>query len=78
MPVPDRFRELRNRSVGSLATYAEASARSVARSTSLEKFKRKFPGYISRSIILHPGDLKVEGNLIHLPLYMAPFIPEIA
>ena len=46
--------------------------------TSLEKFKRKFPGYISRSIILHPGDLRAEGNLIHLPLYMAPFIPEIA
>ena len=46
--------------------------------TSLEKFKRKFPGYISRSIILYPGDLKAEGNLIHLPLYMAPFIPEIA
>ena len=31
--------------------------------TLLKKFKRKFPGYISRSIILHPGDLKTEGNL---------------
>ena len=46
--------------------------------TSLEKFKRKFPGYISRSIILHPGDLRAEGDLIYLPLYMAPFIPELA
>ena len=46
--------------------------------TSLGKFKRKFPGYISISIILHPGDLKTDGNLTYLPLYMAPFVPEFA
>ena len=34
--------------------------------------------YVSRSIILHPGDLKTEGKLTYLPLYMAPFVLEIA
>ena len=45
---------------------------------SLDKFKRKYPGYVSRSIVLHPGDLRVEERSTYLPLYMASLVPKIA
>ena len=45
--------------------------------SSLEKFKRKFPGYVCRSVVLHPGDIKIASETVYLPLYMAPFVMDM-
>ena len=42
--------------------------------SSLNKFCRKFDSYLHTPYIIHSGDLKVEGNTLFIPLYMAPFI----
>lgn len=42
--------------------------------TSLDEFIGKYPDRISRSVVLYPKDLKKEGNILYLPMYMAPFL----
>ena len=41
---------------------------------SLEKCIRKFSEYISTPYVLYDGDLKVENDIVYIPLYMAPMI----
>ena len=38
---------------------------------SLDKFRRKFGRTVGAEYVLHPRPLKVEGNRVYLPLYMA-------
>lgn len=38
---------------------------------SLNKFRKKYGSYLGRSYILHTGDLKIEDDIIHLPIYMS-------
>ena len=38
--------------------------------TSLNKFRDKFAPYLHTSYVLHSGDLKVQDNIVYLPLYM--------
>jgi predicted AAA+ superfamily ATPase len=40
------------------------------KTASLDKFKAKFAKRIGTEYIVHPGQLRVEGNRVHLPLYM--------
>lgn len=39
--------------------------------SSLLKFENKFKNYVNESIVIHTGDLKKEGNILYLPIYMA-------
>lgn len=41
---------------------------------SLERYKAKFPGYCAERVVLHPGDADFSGDIIYLPLYMAPLL----
>lgn len=41
---------------------------------SLDEFIGKYPDRISRSVVLYPKDLKKEGNMLYLPMYMAPLL----
>jgi hypothetical protein len=41
------------------------------RTTSLERCMKKFEPYIGMAYVLHPGDVKMEGGITYLPLYMA-------
>ncbi len=38
---------------------------------SLDKFKNKFGKRVGSEFVFHPRQLKVEGNRLYLPLYMA-------
>lgn len=38
--------------------------------SSLEKFKQKYKDFITNPIIIHQDDLKVENNILYLPIYM--------
>ncbi len=38
---------------------------------SLDKFAHKFEGRTGAEYVVHPGQLRVEGKRVHLPLYMA-------
>ena len=38
---------------------------------SLKKVKKMFPGKISKALVLHEGDIKVEDDIIYLPYYFA-------
>ena len=40
--------------------------------TSLDRFKNKFPGYCAERIVLHPGTADFSDDISYLPLYMAP------
>ena len=42
--------------------------------TSLIKFSTKFSSHINRKILFHTGDLKIENDILFLPLYMAGMI----
>ena len=42
--------------------------------TSLLKFSKKFSSHINRKILFHTGDLKIENDILFLPLYMASMI----
>lgn len=42
--------------------------------TSLKKFIRKFDEQLHTPYVLHTSDLKVEDNIVYLPLYMTMFI----
>lgn len=39
--------------------------------TSLEKAMRKYANELNQAIVLHPGNLQVESNILYLPVYMA-------
>ena len=39
--------------------------------TSLDRFKEKFPGYCAERVVLHPGAADFSGDITYLPLYMA-------
>lgn len=39
--------------------------------TSLDRFKDKFPGYCAERTVLHPGTAGFSGDITYLPLYMA-------
>ena len=41
---------------------------------SLEKCIKKFAEYLSTAFVLYDGDLKVENDIVYLPLYMTPFL----
>ena len=43
---------------------------------SLDRFRQKYPGYLARGVIIHPGDLAVSDDVVHLPLYMAELLGE--
>ena len=43
---------------------------------SLDRFGRKFSSYMAQGVIIHPGDVAVSGNVVHLPLYMAGLLGE--
>jgi hypothetical protein len=49
----------------------EVKSTSSYRLNSLAKCRAKFKDYIGTSYVLHTGDLKVDGDLIYLPIYMA-------
>lgn len=42
--------------------------------TSLEKCIRKYGPYLSTAFVVHDGDLKVENDIVYLPLYMAALL----
>lgn len=42
--------------------------------TSLDRFKKKFKKNVGTRYVLHTKDLKVEGDIVYLPLYMAIFL----
>ena len=42
--------------------------------TSLEKCIRKYGPYLSTAFVVHDGDLKVENNIVYLPLYMVSLL----
>lgn len=42
--------------------------------TSISRFVKKYDKSMAEPIVLHSGDLKQEGDIIYLPLYMAGFI----
>lgn len=42
--------------------------------TSLRKFKIKYAQQLHIPYVLHMGDLKLEDDIIYLPIYMAPFL----
>jgi len=41
------------------------------RTKSLDKFKKKFGNRIGEQIVLHPGNVRIDGERLYLPLYMA-------
>ena len=42
--------------------------------SSLTKFRKKYDSQLSVSYIIHSGNLKQEGEIIYLPLYMTPYL----
>lgn len=52
----------------------EVKSKKNYRFKSLDKFKRKFGSRVGTCFILHPGQVKREGDLIRLPLYMAVYL----
>ncbi|MBQ7252576.1 MAG: ATP-binding protein [Kiritimatiellae bacterium] len=43
---------------------------------SLDRFRKKYPGYAATPVVLHPGDMKRADGIVYLPLYMAPLLAE--
>jgi predicted AAA+ superfamily ATPase len=41
---------------------------------SIQKFTAKYSEQLHTAYVLHPGDLKVENDLVYLPLYMTPLL----
>lgn len=41
---------------------------------SLEKCMKKYAEYLSTAFVLYDGDLKVENDIVYLPLYMTPIL----
>lgn len=49
----------------------EVKSTSRYRTVSLNKFKDKFGSRVGTEFVLHPKELRVDGNRVYLPLYMA-------
>lgn len=41
---------------------------------SLDKFKNKYSDFIDKAYVLDSSDVRIENDIIYLPLYMTPFI----
>ena len=41
---------------------------------SLEKFRNKFADQLHTPVVLHPKDMRIDKNVLYLPLYMTPFL----
>ena len=42
--------------------------------TSLNKLKDKYKSYIDKPIIIHTKDLKMENDILYLPIYMTSLL----
>ena len=42
--------------------------------TSIERFKKKFKKSVGTRYVLHTKDLKVDGDVVYLPVYMTMFL----
>ena len=42
--------------------------------SSLNKFTSKYKNYLTDSIIIHQNDLKIEDNILYLPIYMTSLL----
>ena len=67
-------REYENAAMRARVSPVEAKSASRYSSVSLDKFKAKFGKRVGRQYVLHPKPLKIDGERIYLPLYMAPFL----
>lgn len=52
----------------------EVKSAGYQKHVSLDKFKEKFSGKIGERYIIYTKDLKVEGDIVYLPVYMAIFL----
>lgn len=52
----------------------EVKSGKVYKLTSLRKCIRKYEKYLSTPYVVHPADLKVDGSIVFLPLYMVPLL----
>jgi len=52
----------------------EVKSSKAYEAVSLGKFRRKFADQLHEPVVLHPKDLKVEGGILYLPLYMTPLL----
>lgn len=52
----------------------EVKAGNYKKHTSIDRFKNKYKKNVGTRYVLHTKDLKVEGDIIYLPLYMAMFL----
>ena len=49
----------------------EVKSSSRYKTVSLDKFKRKFGKRVGTQYVLHPRQMRAEGDRVFLPLYMA-------
>ena len=42
--------------------------------SSIKKFMQQFREQLNEPIVLHPSDLKLENDIVYLPLYMTPLL----
>lgn len=52
----------------------EVKSTSRYRTKSLDKFREKFGKRVGTEYVLHPGNIRIEGNREYLPLYLAPYL----
>ena len=52
----------------------EVKSGNYKKHTSIDRFKEKFGKNVGTRYVLHTKDLKVEGDIVYLPLYMAIFL----
>ena len=52
----------------------EVKSGNYKKHTSIDRFKEKFKKSVGTRYVLHTKDLKVEGDIVYLPLYMAMFL----
>lgn len=55
----------------------EVKSAGTYRTKSLDKFCAKYGNFLGMPYVLHPKDLKIAGDAMHLPLYMTPIIVEM-
>lgn len=67
---------IRNKNVTSRHNIRPIEVKSSVRYTlaSINKFSRKFEGYLSTPTVIHPSDYKEENGIIYLPLCMTPLL----
>ena len=52
----------------------EVKSAGTYQTKSLDKFRAKYSNLLGTPYVLHPKDLKIEGGVMYLPLYMTPFV----